>query len=270
MIFSPQERYIIKGEEQNEKIEELESLRNILLRKLTEKSLRCKSQFPFLDNDFRISLDYLEENFPDEVEDEVSKVKSVEKSFSNQVTLEALRGEIVELAKTLFQEELFNQQFIIFRTSKFDDYFNHVDEIIFDKQTLTPVAAIDTTIDIKTKEKFFEDLSQGVCVRYTPIIEIDKDGVHHYQGFKFDSNLPKIFLVFNFKDIYQLSQTLISQDNNQKTELARKIRGYVIQELISQANFVLNQKEIPEEMRRAYQNFLETLTKIKEEHHDSS
>lgn len=70
------------------------------------------------------------------------------KEASEKITIQQQKpqilGELLELTKFV-KVNFENSDLITIRTSLYDDFCNHVDEIIYDKKTLQPLMAIDIT-----------------------------------------------------------------------------------------------------------------------------
>ncbi|MCS7201010.1 MAG: hypothetical protein NZ822_02600 [Patescibacteria group bacterium] len=277
MIFSPEEKYLLTEENLKELTNLVESLRSYLKKKKESYS----SRFPFLDDEFRINLDYLRERKlcdPEEIDIDSKEVNKKEKTFQTEISkpeeeYKKLIGEMLEIVKTIYQEAIFKNNLIIFRTSKYDDYFNGVDQIMFDAETLTPIAATDITSDIYSKEysRIFKRIYEGSKLKYCPRLAKGAEDQIDCQEFEARIGLVTIFLVFKPKDMLSLAKALIGKNTDLESKTLNQVSSYLITGLINQIHTIL--QEIPEigpQTKTIYNNLLRMLTKIKEEHQDSS
>ncbi|MFA5386246.1 MAG: hypothetical protein WC297_01015 [Candidatus Paceibacterota bacterium] len=130
--------------------------------------------FP-VDENCRIKIESFigKEGFSEEmIQKDSQAALSLEKKFLEQdgdkEVQEKNIGELMEIMKTLaFNKHWFQSRLIALRTTKFDDYFSGIDEIVFDTETHQPLAAIDTTTNPQEKAKLVkEQIKKGGRVRY--------------------------------------------------------------------------------------------------------
>jgi len=123
-------------------------------------------------------------------------------------------GELLETVKTItFNKLWFKGRLVALRTSKFDDYFNGIDEVIFDTETYQPLAAVDTTTNIKEKsEKIIDKIKKGSQIKY---------GFYLKEGVKKSSlnDLPTFIISLKPEELLEFSQKIIEHPNDKKFDL---------------------------------------------------
>lgn len=266
MIISFEEKHVL----QKENLESLENLHSKLLELLRQKSQEYQRQFPFIDSSFRINLEYLYKNRlfdPKIISQDLQIISEQEEKFiSQQKSLEerinTLKGGIIEIVKTIFQEIFFSNKFIIFRSSKFDDYFNGIDQILFSEDTLTPVAAIDITTNVyyKNPQNILRKLQQGASVKYLPVMT-KKENSFTAERFQSQTNVPMLYLIFDAENIMKLANFLVENNNEKIIKLVEIIKQNLRETLINEINNVLN-LPITEEKRQIYETLLKILVSI--------
>lgn len=179
MIYFQPEKNLRCLQELENKLKKLES--KGFLKDLKDRVERVKNNInnelgrEFLDNEGRIIIPPADQGVLD-------KVAKLERKFKEQETRKNILkelGEILELFKFVkINEE--KTKFITLRTSLYDDFTNHIDEIIYFRETFEPVMAIDITttseedIQVKKIARFIEILNKGGgIVRYGLIIQKD-------------------------------------------------------------------------------------------------
>ncbi|MDD5606332.1 MAG: hypothetical protein PHN37_00470 [Candidatus Pacebacteria bacterium] len=191
-----------------------------LLPYLKELSKELQEQGFLVDQECRIQEREFNDVFSEqEVKKDQEKVKELENKFSNNKD-----GELLEVIKTLtFNKFWFNHNLVSLRTSKFDDYCNGVDEIIFDLKTKQPLAAVDkTTNPLKKIEKIKEKIIQGSRIKYGFILKenIEKQSL---------KDLPTFIISLTPEELIDLAEDLLSQKDLNKSEKK------VIQSLVRQS-----------------------------------
>ncbi len=151
-------------------------------------------------------------NFPkEEIERDKKRVEQAEESFSKR---DNSMGELLEVVKTLaFNKSWFSKKFVALRTAQFDDYFNGVDEIIFDVESKEPLAAVDETTDFRQKiEQMKRKIVKGSEVKYGVSLE---DGINQ----KSLDYLPTFIISLNYEELIDLSDALL---NGERSDLLEK------------------------------------------------
>ena len=136
------------------------------------------------------------------LERDQEKVSEIETHFENSQSEKI--GELLEAVKTLvFNKFWFDGRLVAIRTSKFDDYVNGVDQLILDRETFQPLAAVDTTLDWKSKlPKIINKIQKGSSVKYG--VGFSKDGVEkmNYTG------LPIFIISLNGDEVLELAHEI--------------------------------------------------------------
>lgn len=151
-----------------------ERLRELLPLLNEESESLKKAGFP-VNSDCRLMPEAYEEIYRrEEIADDLKKAQSLEIDFQKQPGKEI--GDLLEITKTLaFNRSWFGGRLIAVRASKYDDYFNGVDEMIFDAESSQALAAIDTTINPlsslgkegrREADKILKKVRSGAKIKY--------------------------------------------------------------------------------------------------------
>lgn len=182
-------------ESKNETLELKEKL-DLLKKKAKEVSEKIKEKYQNLEinNEGRITI-------PESDKQTVLKVSKIKESFKSKKEDKKIEilGEALELFKFVkINDE--DSKFITLRTSEYDDFINHIDEIIYHKNTLEPIMAIDVTttsnedIQLNKLSKFIKILNEGGGkVKYGFICTKDENGNISFKRSKL-SQIP-VFIV---------------------------------------------------------------------------
>ncbi|PIT92400.1 MAG: hypothetical protein COU08_02750 [Candidatus Harrisonbacteria bacterium CG10_big_fil_rev_8_21_14_0_10_42_17] len=167
-------------------------------------------------------------------------------------------GELLEQVKTVALNQIwFQGRFVSMRTTKFDDYHNGVDELIIDRETFEPMAAIDTTTNpLGTKDKKDQILSkvqQGVAVKYG--VALENNGIILTSH----SKLPLFVVNIEPEKLVTFAEHLAT-DN--LTEEDRTIEKETLESLLQQSE--LFQKMTERELRASYERIRKVLLELKE------
>jgi len=107
-------------------------------------------------------------------------------------------GELLERYITVIFDEFLGEKFDVLRTSRLDDYKNHVDTLLLDKETGIPLCAFDEVADTsgprfeKKKEEILKkNLEGGVFIKYGYRIEKGKISPDSL------SNIPVFYLAMD-------------------------------------------------------------------------
>lgn len=203
----------IKQIEREDRYEEAGELEAKLLPELKELSQELNIKgFP-VDEECRIRPEVFKDIFGEHAVLADKKVGDREKE-SIQDKPNVPIGELLEIAKTItFNKLWFKGRLIALRTSKFDDVLNGVDEVIFDTETHQPLAAVDTTTNVKDKEgEIFGKIRKGSQVKYGFYI---KDGIK--KGSLTD--LPTFIISLRSKELLEFAQKIINHPDDKKFDL---------------------------------------------------
>lgn len=138
-----------------------------------------------------------------EVVADAQKVQRLESKWQKEPS----SGELLEMVKTLGINKLwFDRRLISVRTSKYDDYVNGVDNLIFDTLTGEPIAAIDDTTDVlkKDERQVLDKISGAAQVKYG--IEYSKEGIEKRSY----SKLPVFVISSNPENLTRLAEDVIN------------------------------------------------------------
>ena len=226
---------------------------------LEEESENLKNEGLPVDNECRINPDFYEGTISKTTIDaDKQSVKKAESKFKEINP----SGELLEIVKTIaFNRLWFNERIVSVRTSRFDDEINqsHVDELIFDRETLQIIAASDVTTKPDYKEKdLLTKVKDGAVLKYG--LRLDKD------GFKKESlkNVPYFIVRVKPDDLIGLAENIIQKGN---AEVPENIKQNLLQNLIIQCDkfMPLARPDLKESYKKAQTLFEELLSRSKTE-----
>ncbi len=268
-----QYRKLEREEEGKEKEKEVEKLR-VFIKELSEK---LKKEGVPLDEDCRINSDAFNDVYPETVikkDKELVRDYELEwyKGFSQEeIKKEKLKrgGEKLEMLKTAVFAKGLGENFIVARTSLYDDIKNKVDNIILEKETGNIVCALDEvgdTMDTRYKEKAEKVLARnlkegGGRLKYGLKIEKDKEGNFHLIKQKLE-NIPLFYLVLPHRHI----EEGIKQFNpsfEEKSDHEKKLFDYFLSAFPLQINYLKLEKNLNPELKKRIEYFEKVLQKFK-------
>ena len=161
MVFKPE---VPKNNIESYDIEKLKSLERELSSRLVEAGIP-------VDDECRVFMDSFREIYPQEEinrdKGEVARLESLWYKDKNpdEIKEERLKrdGEQFEVLKTVIFNKFLGEDFIVVRSSPYDDYKNQVDNLFLDKKTGNLVCAFDEVTSLSGKE--FEDKKEKVALR---------------------------------------------------------------------------------------------------------
>ena len=163
MVFRPEKISKIEAAETHEQLKKT----------LEEESIGLREKGFEVDNECRVKSEAFNRFFPAEIiKRDLERVKESETWFQKKTSPETAekekRGEALEMAKTIgFNRHWFGNRLISVRTSKYDDFFNGVDNLIIDTKTGEPLAAVDTAVNYLIKAKqLIGKIQSGCAVKY--------------------------------------------------------------------------------------------------------
>lgn len=137
-------------------------------------------------------------------------------------------GELFEVTKTiLFNEYWFKENFVALRASKYDDYCNHVDEVIFDIKTHKPFAVIDTTTMLKDVKDLATKIGKFSGIKYGLAWESEDFKTRAL------NELPVFILHINKEQVEALANQILSEHLSYE---GRTLRTTILQDLLNQSN----------------------------------
>lgn len=218
----------------SKKIESLD-YENYILEKLKEifqfKNQEILKKYPFLDQELRINIKEASKRLFDinDIESDLKKVENLEKKFLNiEEKKNFIIGEIFEISKTLISNKIFKNG-LVFRTSKYDDYLNGVDEIFIDKKSGEVLAVIDTTTNIFSKDAdiIIDRIINGAKIKYGLKI-ITEENKRKIIWAKNLNNLPVLYLYLKKEKVNKLAEAIIDNNNQIIEEIVNEIKKNLI------------------------------------------
>jgi hypothetical protein len=243
------ERFENKKLNQYEKKDYLETLKKILafLERKAEEKLQNNELSQFVDKEFRIKSDIYEKIYGQELlNTDKAQIKELESKLDEKLEnlseeekineeISILKGKILELAKVIFANEVFNEKFIVVRTNIYDDYFNGIDEIFLDKETKNPIAAIDISSYDKLKKRppnFKKRLKQNLILGMILNGGYLKYGLYLKEN-KIEicglANVPVLCLPLDFDEILEVIKAYEQNDKSSMKTIGKKILGNILE-----------------------------------------
>jgi hypothetical protein len=182
-----------------------------------------------VDQNCRIDMGTFQDVYGAEVEDDVKHIKEIKRGTEESLLTD---GERFEVLKTIVFHKFLNEKFIIVRASFYDDVFNHVDNLIVEKETGNIVCAFDEVSAIsgpefiKKQERFLRNNIKGAKVKYG--ILSTKDGL--IKG-KIE-NIPIFYLALPPEHINEGIRNIASLE--EISDYEEKIWSYFVTTLQSQ------------------------------------
>ena len=164
-------------------------------------------------------------------------VQDLESKFKRVGGEQIERGETLEMEKTLgFNKHWFGKRLLALRTSKYDDYVNGVDNLIIDKETFEPLAAVDTTTAYLTKARqLARKIQEGSQIKYG--YGLSRRGIEKTAY----RNLPLFIISFRPDELGELAENYESFEE------------YLLESLKGQSEEFPKYSNIHPEVREAYQ-----------------
>lgn len=230
---------------------------------LKEEAERLRKAGFGVDNECRIKPSEFKKLFGEKtIEKDLNRVEEKEATFEKEnpnykETAEYIKGETLEMAKTLaFNGHWFNKKLIAVRTARYDDIFNGVDELIFDKETKFPLAAVDlsTNMKIKTKELFEKRMYEGGKVKYG--FGFDENSSVEKKSYE---NLPLFVVSITPEELLEVNSTIIKGNLHFES---LKISNNILEELSNQSEIAVNSDSISPSLRAAYEKAAQIFEKL--------
>ncbi len=166
MITSDPEKNLIQKEINKE--------REKLINEIKKDTFKLIGNIVPIDENLRIKVEEYKNIYPEEeIERDKEEVNKLKSSFNKNQENQIRKGEVLEILKTYLFNKFRGNVFICTRTSEYDDYFNHIDNLILNKETGEVICALDETLDINSerfeKKKYYilkRNLKGGVEVKY--------------------------------------------------------------------------------------------------------
>ena len=254
-------------QEKNQKEKKIEELTEFL--KLLSENLR-KENLPVQEN-CRIDPEkfigiYQESEIKKDKEEVLKKEKEWFQEEDERKIEEKRRkkeGEQLEMIKTVILNKFLKERYYVLRSTLYDDIFNKVDNVIFDKKTGEVVCAFDEVEDIsgekfqEKKEKVLKKNQKGVELKYG--LEIKNNQI----SLKKITNLPIFYLALPHK---YLEKCIINfePDLEKKTECEKMFFQFFINLIEKEIKEIFTQKiEIEQNVLEKIENFNRNLKKFK-------
>jgi hypothetical protein len=246
---------------------ELEKKIEILDNFLKEQNEKLKKEGIPVNEESRIEMKKFIGVYPEnEIKKDEEEIKRMElrwfPEFKNlteeEIKKEKLKkeGNQLEMLKTAIFSKFFNSKHLAIRTSYYDDYFNHVDNLILDKETGNVICAIDA-IEATKGETFKEKISKilqrnidgGVNLKYGCRFEKDKLVLGEIK------NVPVFYLALEKEVLKEGLKNLISL-KEEKSETEKKLFKFFLSLFLLEIESLKNiSKHLPTSLRKRIENF---------------
>lgn len=201
-----------------------------------------------------------------EIEEDAKKVKDLKSKYGVQENKKEANGEKLEILKTAIFNKFLGGEFIVVRSSEFDDFCRHIDNVIVEKKTGNIISAFDEVSEThgpiydKKVREVSEKNENGASLKYG--FSLDKEG--KIKPSKKIDNIPLFYLA--------LSQELLEEGiKNFKSDsisiFEKKIFEYFIKSIDEQMKNPALFKNIPElkrkdkisQLKNSFENIRKTL-----------
>lgn len=204
---------------------------------------------------------------------DLQKVRELSSKFKNEAAADPKKkaekstGEALEMAKTIgVNGRWFGGRFLAVRSSAYDDMCgNKVDNLIFDSETLEPLAAIDATTDQAAKmpaqKEIFKKILEGAEVKYGYKLEKTEQAPGYRAVKSPNMKLPYFIISFGAEELENIARDLVSGSGEEELgESSRKM----IANLKNQAGSFSQHPKMTPEMKSAYERFIKIFESVGE------
>jgi len=201
-----------------------------------------------------------------EIEEDAKKVEHLKSRFGIQENKKEANGEKLEILKTAIFNKFLGEDFIVVRSSEFDDFCRHIDNVIVEKKTGNIVSAFDEVSEThgpiydKKVREVSEKNESGASLKYG--FSLDKE--NKIKPSKEINNIPLFYLA--------LSQELLEKgiknfESDSISIFEKKIFEYFIRSIDEQMKEPTLFKNISEsdrkdkinQLKNSFENIRETL-----------
>ncbi|MBD3208758.1 MAG: hypothetical protein GF370_04920 [Candidatus Nealsonbacteria bacterium] len=179
------------------------------------------------------------------------------------------RGEQLEMLKTALFDQFLGKSFHVLRTSKHDDYFNHLDNILVDKETGEMVCAFDEVSvladsDPRIKKQRFREkenkvfnanASGGGKLDYAFQV-VNEEGNKNIVPAKVE-NVPVFWIPLSGSTVEKAVRKFGSYEK-QDIKYEKEVFDYLIRKIYEQARNLKNRRESPSDLEERSKSFLIT------------
>lgn len=221
---------------------------------------RKEREFSGIDN--KNTKEFYNKKYKTENEDEILKIKQEENENSNNV--------LGEKIITILLNKILGQDFLIVRTSQYDDYEHGIDNLIIDRETGEVVGAFDEVLDSLDPDKETQTVDNKKLHKVLIKNKGNKNKIKY--GLTFDKDkklirqelkdLPVFFLTLHSTDFKQILNEIPDKLSVVgKTDL--EIFDKLILSLEEQRQAMLSVSDLSFETKKRLIDFEKSLNKIK-------
>ncbi len=169
---------------------------------------------------------------------------------------EAKSAKVEKFFMVLFRKAL-GPDFLVMRSSDYDDYKNSVDMIIVNKKTNEVIATFDDVHDRNNGERTAEKnkkiikqaQSGGVSIEYVPVIIDGQITKKKY------SNVPNFYLLSTLDEFIEAEEKMdYSNIDSLSNEFEEKLYTKFASAIIQQSQMLLQQEKVPNVLKRRLEN----------------
>jgi len=230
--------------------------------------LDCRIDIDFFDNIYSLTeiendkkeIEKLKEKFQTEEKEELETKKwkkNPERALEMEEEKKEKLGEKLEMLKTAIFSKNLGKDFLVVRTSLYDDIKNRVDNLILNKETSEPICAFDEvadTMDTRYRQKSEKVLERnkkegGGKLKYG--IKIEKDGKLTLGKIE---NIPLFYLVLPPRHIEEGEKQLLFSFE-QKSDYEEKLFNYFLSSLFHQINYLKLEKKLNLDLKKRVESF---------------
>ncbi|MER3570505.1 MAG: hypothetical protein C4348_02825 [Patescibacteria group bacterium] len=268
---SPIERKVMREEEKKEEEKKFKELLEFI--KQIAERLR-KERVP-VNDDCRIDMETYNTVYDQEIIEKDRKyVEEFKKKWFPGLSEKEIRekklktiGEKLEILKTTIFSKFLGEEFIVVRTSVYDDIENKIDNIILEKKTGNIVCALDEVGEAfgeRYEEKKIKVLERnkkgGGCLKYGLRVEKNKENQPKLILGKIDS-IPIFYLVLPEKYIKDVIKEFIPSFDK-KSDYEENLFKYFVSLLLGQIRYFKLERDLDPTLKERLNRFEEVLNKI--------
>jgi len=178
-------------------------------------------------------------------------------------------GELLEMRKTTLFNKFLEDSFRVIRTSKYDDYFNHLDNIIMDRETGEMVAAFDEVSALADPDKRNKD--PRFREKEEKVFDINASGGGRLDyGFQLLEdeeekkiipakleNIPVFWIPLSGSSVEE-SVKKFGSEKEEDLEYEKGIFNYLVENLYNQAKNLRTLRKSPSDLEKREKSFLIT------------
>jgi len=262
----PEPKFVQQLDKKDEE-EKTEKNLIIFIEKIGE---RLKKEGVPLNKEARIDMDAFSKIYSQkEIEKDKELIKDREKKWQEKENKEEIKrtGEKLEMLKTAIFSKFLAKDFIVVRTSRYDDIYNGVDNLILEKETGNTVCAFDEVGETsgpryqeKIEKILLKNKRNGGELKYGLKLEKDEESEKTLKLGKLEK-IPIFYLALNKKYIDEGLKNLVP-DFEIKSDYEKKLFDYFLSALNVQISHLNLEKDLDPVLKKRLSYFQKSLERF--------